>query len=693
MGLTEKTITKDELFDSVGQRLGPEARNLIEKAYYTSERMHGDQRRLSGEPYIVHPLNVAGILNELGLDEKVLAAGLLHDVVEDTEYTKSDMIRDFGEEIANLVEGVTKISEIKSQSKETEAAENIRKMLVATIQDARVILIKLADKTHNMRTLRFQPPEKAMRIANETLSLYAPIAGRLGMYNIKVELEDLAFQVIHPKEFKDIRASVALKKSEREEYIEKLKIILKQRLSEIQIDAKVEGRAKHFYSIFRKMVTKDKSIDEIFDIRAIRIITSEIKDCYGVLGIVHTLWPPIPGRFKDYIATPKTNFYQSLHTTVIGPDGKPLEVQIRTKDMNRIAEDGVAAHWAYKEGTGVRTGPLSIPQGQGQNLLKDNPFRLKWLEVLNSWHDSTLDSKEFLEDLKFDLHEDEVFVFTPKGEIVEIGKGATVLDFAFRIHTDVGLHARGAKVNGRMVPLRTELKSGDQVEIQTDKKSKPSPIWLRIVKTASAKQKLRQYFRKIQEESEVKSVGEAPEPVTAEKIIREIQKNTRKRPVKKDPKNEPVESSIIVAGIKDILVRRASCCSPIPGDEIIGFVTRGRGVSVHKKNCETAKSQLDRMKLIPVRWDGISDPIPVQIEVKARDVQGIYLSMVETISGTQTNIIEAGASSLGQKQLIAKFIVEIEHLDQLKEILDNLKLLPEVISAERVKTPNLPSPK
>lgn len=682
MSSKQVAYTKEDLYESVRERLGESALELIRRAYDLSEKMHGDQKRLSGEPYIIHPLNVAGILNELRLDESVLAAALLHDVVEDTEYTKEEMVRDFGDEIAGLVEGVTKISEIKSQSKETEAAENIRKMLVATIQDARVIIIKLADKTHNMRTLKFQPPEKAARIAHETLSVYAPIAGRLGMYNIKVELEDLAFQITNPNDFQDIRNAIRLKKSDREAYIEKLKIILKHRLSEINIDAKVEGRAKHFYSIFKKMTSKDKTIDEIFDLRAIRIITSEIRDCYGVLGIVHTLWPPVPGRFKDYIATPKTNFYQSLHTTVIGPDGKPLEVQIRTKDMNRIAEDGVAAHWAYKEGKGLSA---TIGPNQTSNLLKENPFRLKWLEILNSWQDSSLDSREFLEDLKFDLHEDEVFVFTPKGEIVEIGKGATVLDFAFRIHTDVGLHARGAKVNGRMVPLRTELKSGDQVDIQTDKKSKPSPIWLRIVKTASARQKLKQYFRKIQEESDGKIGNDQTEVnVPSESIIKEIQKNVRKRPRKKSNDTEQ-EANIIVAGIKDILVRRAACCSPIPGDDIIGFITRGRGVSVHKTTCPTAKSQMEKMQSIPVRWDGIADPIPVQIEVRSKDVQGIYLSMVETISGTKTNIIEAGATSNGNKQLVAKFKIEIDHLDQLKEILDNLKLLPDVVYAERIK--------
>lgn len=365
------------------------------------------------------------------MDERAIAAGLLHDVVEDTSYSKEDMAREFGEDIAALVEGVTKISEIKSQSKETEAAENIRKMLLATIKDVRVMLIKLADKTHNVRTLKFQPEEKQKRIAKEVLSLYAPIAGRLGVYKVKFELEDLAFQSLHPEEYQEIKKRVSAKKSERDEYIEKIKIILKQRLAEISIDARIDGRAKHFYSIYRKMVTKEKSFSEIFDLRAVRIITNEIKDCYGVLGIVHTLWTPIPGRFKDYIATPKTNLYQSLHTTVFGPDGRPMEVQIRTKDMNAIAENGVAAHWAYKESTNLSKTSVILQNGV------ENAFRMKWLEILKSWQDPSLDSKEFMEELQYDLHEDEVFVFTPKGEIIEMPKGATVLDYAFRIHTDV----------------------------------------------------------------------------------------------------------------------------------------------------------------------------------------------------------------------------------------------------------------
>ncbi|TGM74200.1 bifunctional (p)ppGpp synthetase/guanosine-3',5'-bis(diphosphate) 3'-pyrophosphohydrolase [Leptospira mtsangambouensis] len=683
MGLYQDIKDKQELFEAVQKRLGPEKAKLIEKAYHIADKMHEGQKRLSGEPYIIHPMNVASVLDELGLDERAIAAGLLHDVVEDTSYSKEDMAREFGEDIAALVEGVTKISEIKSQSKETEAAENIRKMLLATIKDVRVMLIKLADKTHNVRTLKFQPEEKQKRIAKEVLSLYAPIAGRLGVYKVKFELEDLAFQSLHPEEYQEIKKRVSAKKSERDEYIEKIKIILKQRLAEISIDARIDGRAKHFYSIYRKMVTKEKSFSEIFDLRAVRIITSEIKDCYGVLGIVHTLWTPIPGRFKDYIATPKTNLYQSLHTTVFGPDGRPMEVQIRTKDMNAIAENGVAAHWAYKESTNLSKTSVILQNGV------ENAFRMKWLEILKSWQDPSLDSKEFMEELQYDLHEDEVFVFTPKGEIIEMPKGATVLDYAFRIHTDVGLHARGGKVNGRMVTLRTELKSGDQVEIITEKSSKPSPIWLRIVKTSGARQKLRAYFRKLQEDSQRETIGsvlETQTPAIDENTIKEIKKVKIKKPHKTNPHQEDSkEFGISVAGWNDVPVRVASCCTPIPGDEIIGFITRGRGVSVHKKDCTTASKQLEWMKTIPVRWEGPGEPIPIQIEVRAKDVQGIYLSMVESISSTETNILEAGASSHPNGTLTAKFMLEVDHLDQLKEILENLRMIQGVVFAERVK--------
>ena len=672
MGFVKHNVTVEMLFDAVKERLNDDDQNLIKKAYTVAERTHADQKRHSGEPYIIHPVNVAYILNDLRQEPNVVAAGLLHDVIEDTDYTKEDMIEDFGKDITKLVEGVTKMSKVKNKTRmnfESIAAENIRRMLMATAKDPRIIVIKLSDKTHNMRTLKFHNPEKQKKIAQETLSIYAPLAGRLGVYKIKSELEDLAFQILEPEKYQEIKEKVAAKKVERDNFIETAKIIIKQRLAEINLDVHIEGRSKHFYSIYKKMKDKDKNFDEINDLRAVRIITKEVRDCYGVFGVVHSIWTPVPGKFKDYIATPKTNQYQSLHTAVIGQDGRPLEIQIRTADMNDIAEHGIAAHWAYKEGKSI----------------KDTSLTMKWIEKIRSWSESSSDSKEFLEDLTHELHEDEVFVFSPKGDIYNFPKGSTILDYAFRIHTDVGLHAKGAKISGRMVPLRTELKSGDQIEVITDKKIKPSPIWLRIVRTSSAKQKLRQYFRKIQDETAndvtVSYVAKLPSEPTPQTI--EINNLKKAKPAKKKDK-EKREVSIVVAGIKDILVRLSSCCSPLPGDDIVGFVTRGRGVSVHKSNCDVARLHSVKKRMVAVRWDGINNPVPVRIEVKAYDRQGIYLEMVESISKTETNILEAGASSAGEGTLIARFLIEIEHLDQLQEILDNIRSIKNILFAERV---------
>ena len=680
MAFAKKDIGIDQLLNEVKTKFSSKDFLFIKKAYDISNEYHKDQKRYSGEPYIIHPINVAYILTELVQDSEVIAAGLLHDVIEDTVYTREDMIRDFGLNVANLVDGVTKMSKLKNKSnlsKEFINVENVKKMLSATTQDPRVIVIKLADKTHNMRTLKFHRPEKQIAIASETLSIYAPMAGRLGIYKLKSELEDLAFQILEPDEYQKIKSFVSSKKTERDHFIETTKIIIKQRLAEINLDVTVEGRAKHFYSIFKKMKDKEKKIDEINDLRAVRIITKEVRDCYGVLGIIHSIWTPIPGKFKDYIAMPKTNKYQSLHTAVIGQDGRPLEIQIRTIEMNKIAEFGIAAHWAYKEGKTVA----------------DAEKEAQWIESIRIWTSAgTQDSKEFLEDLSHELHEDEVFVFTPKGDILNFPKGSTILDYAFRIHTDVGLHAKGAKISGRMIPLRTELKSGDQIEIITDKKIKPSPIWIRIVKTSSAKQKLRQYFRKVQDDSSVESTTLTTIPVNISNITLDDETQFKELPIinKKLKKEERLknkekrEVSIVVAGIKDILVRLASCCSPLPGDEIIGFITRGRGVSVHKKTCEIVKNHTDKKRMVTVRWDGINNPVPVRIEVKAYDRQGIYLEMVESISKTETNILEAGASSSGEGTLIARFLIEIEHLDQLHEILDTIRHIKNIIYAERV---------
>jgi len=672
MSLVKKQdeVSIEEFFQEAKTRLSESAFEFVEKAFHVSNQAHKDQKRLSGQPYIIHPVNVAYIImTDLSADEKMIAAGLLHDVVEDTSYTMNDMIRDFGTDVANLVSGVTKVSKIKNHSKEFIMLENIRRILMASIDDPRVILIKLADKTHNMRTISFQPKEKQERIAKEVFSVYAPLAGRLGVYKLKSELEDMAFQVLHPEEYQKIKQFVSEKKSERDTHIEQVKVKLQEWLQEAGIQAKIDGRAKHFYSIYKKLKEKDKKLEEIYDLRAIRIITENKNDCYNVLGIVHNQMTHIPSRFKDYIGTPKSNLYQSLHTTVFSFDGKPLEIQIRTEEMNRIAEYGIAAHWGYKEGK--------------KNPLEDKMVA-RWREKFRLITDTT-DPGEFLNDLSGELNEDEVFVFSPKGDLFEFPKGATVLDFAFRIHTDVGLHAKVGKLNGKVVSLRTELNTGDQVEIITDKNSKPSPLWLRFLKTGSARQKVRQYFRKLQEEAS-KEFTKASENniIISSKDLEIIKKSTVKTHSKSKFQKSP---SIIVGGHKDILVRMAQCCSPLPGDEIVGFITKGRGVTIHKVDCELVqKHNSETNKFVTVRWDGVNKPIPVGLEVRAYDRPKIYLQIVESISKTDTNILEAGATSLGNGTLIAKFLIEIEHQAQFQEIIDNIKSIQNIIQVERVKS-------
>ncbi|MCB1178928.1 MAG: bifunctional (p)ppGpp synthetase/guanosine-3',5'-bis(diphosphate) 3'-pyrophosphohydrolase [Leptospiraceae bacterium] len=674
MGLSKKQeVTPEEFLEEAKGRLSKSAYGLIEKAFKLSFDAHKDQKRLSGQPYIIHPVNVAYIIMvDLFASENMIAAGLLHDVVEDTPYTREDMIRDFGSDIADMVSGVTKVSKIKNQSKEFIAAENIRKMVMASIKDPRVIQIKIADKTHNMRTIGFQPIEKQVRIAKEVFSVYAPLAGRLGIYRIKSELEDLAFQVIHPEEYKNVKKLVSEKKSERDEHIELVKNKLDQWLSESKVHAKIEGRAKHFYSIYKKITEKEKNVKEIFDLRAVRIITYDKKDCYTVLGIVHTNFTPIPGRFKDYIATPKSNLYQSLHTTVISLDGKPLEIQIRTEEMNKIAEYGIAAHWTYKEAKGAKKSP------------SEDKMIARWQERLKALAENQ-DPKEFMHDFTGELHEDEVFVFTPRGDLFEFPKGATVLDFAFRVHTDVGLHTRAARINDRIVSIRTESNSGDRIEIISDPTSKPSPLWLRFLKTPSARQKVRQYFRKIQDDLGKEIViTQKSNIIVSEKYshLIESKKSDKKSPKKK--KEVKKRFSIVVGGFKDIEVKIPNCCSPLPGDEIVGFITRGK-VSVHKYSCEIAKNNLDKKKMVSVMWDGLDKPIPVRIEVRATDRPKIYLQIVESISKTDTNILEAGASTAGQGTLLARFLIEIEHFSQLEEIMDNIKSIENIIHVERVK--------
>lgn len=662
---------------TVSQKVKKPDLDLIQRAFRFANRAHREQKRLSGEPYIIHPLAVAQILADQSMDNATIAAALLHDVVEDTHFGADSIKRGFGEEVNLLVRAVTKISLVKSKTrlrmkpeqysklKAKEAAENIRMMLLATTQDIRVILIKLADKLHNMRTLDFQKPEKVQRIAGEVLSIYAPIAGRLGMFRIKSELEDLAFSHLQPEDFLQINDGLSESLSEREHFIITIQKILNQRLSEIQIKATIAGRAKHIYSIHQKMHTQGKALDSIFDLRGIRILVKEIRDCYGVLGIVHTLWPPIQGRFKDYIAMPKTNGYQSLHTTVVGPDGRPLEIQIRTGEMDEVADFGVAAHWIYKTRT---------VKGPG-------PERINWLKRLTHLTQSSEDTEEFIEDLRAELNPEEVYVFTPKGDVIDLPIGSSVLDLAFRIHTEIGLCSRGARVNDRMVPLRYELKSGDRVEILTNKKAQPSPNWLRLLHSSHARQKLRAYFRKL--EDEMVHPGELSDPVDKQlewkegKPLPPTSEIKIRRKKSRDPKRVPIE----VAGARDIPVRYAGCCSPVPGDRIIGFITRGRGVTVHRVDCPLLPTEeSERERMINVQWEGLTEKYPVPIAIRASDRQGLYLDLVGGITRTFTNILKAEADipRNGEKTMRARFLIEVEHVDHLKEIFESLQSVPGV---------------
>ncbi len=692
------------LLRTVEERVARPDAALIKRAFRFANRAHRDQKRLSGEPYIIHPIAVAQILAEQSLDCNTIAAALLHDVVEDTRFGADSIQRRFGPEINMLVKAVTKISTVKkardevspgtySRLKAKEAAENIRLMLLATAQDVRVILIKLADKLHNMRTLEHQKPEKVQRIAREVLDIYAPIAGRLGMFRVKSELEDLGFCHSMPGEWEAIEAGLAQSQGDRVGFIDTIQKVIQQRLAEIHIQARIEGRAKHQYSIYQKMIKQHKSLDEIYDLRGVRIIVDDVRDCYGALGIVHTLWPPIQGRFKDYIAMPKSNGYQSLHTTVVGPDGRPLEIQIRTDEMNEIADYGVAAHWIYKNDGAKNPGGVEME-------------RVKWLQRLARLIESPGDTAEFIEDLRQELDPDEVYVFTPKGDVIDLPAGSTVLDFAFRIHTEIGLCCRGARVNDRIVPLRYELKSGDRVEVLTDRTPSPSANWLRYLKSPRARQKLRAHLRRSEEEDapgesrksakkvagkngkaqpaaqNKKTDGPAVDPSTLAPILDNLGRTELRIRRRKttDPKQVPIE----VAGASDIPVRYAGCCRPVPGDRIIGFVTRGRGVTVHRVDCTHLATQ-EQERIIPVKWEGLTEKYPVPIEIKALDRQGLYLDLVGHITRTYTNILKAEADipRNGEETMRARFLLEVEHRDHLEEIFESLRDVPGVLSVDR----------
>jgi len=642
---------------------------LVKKAYLLAEDAHKFQKRLSGEPYIIHPLAVAHTLAELGLDHEVVCAGLLHDVLEDTEIKPEYMAQEFGDTITYLVESVTKISVLKTQSTENKQAINIRKMIMATIRDSRVILIKLADKLHNMRTLGFHSTSKGMQIAREVLEIYAPLAGRLGIYKIKSELEDLALYHLDRTAYASIKDNIAEKKAQRDGRVAMVMSLLTQKLRDAKVKATIEGRSKHFYSIYNKMQEQKKSFEDIYDLTGVRVLVNDISDCYTVLGLVHTLWTPIPGRFKDYISVPKSNGYQSLHTTVIGPGGQSVEVQIRTRQMHRVSEFGIASHWAYKEKPGDR-----------------KPYESQFFELQNlAIEDDNADSGEFYQELVSNLSQtNEVYVISPMGKIFTLPEQSTVLDFAFRIHTDIGLRCAGAKIGDRLVSIRTPVKNGDQIEIITNSSVKPSLNWLNFLKTPHARAKLKAHFRKIET-----PIAER----TSETDKKEPLENKTHRPTRAEKLGAP---TIVQAPVKkidwrgesNVEVKFAQCCDPSPPDNITGFISRLGVVSVHKKGCPSLNHMSEdpdqAERLIPLKWLGQVGSRNASIEVRGKDRSQILLDIIKQLAESGANIITAGATTTTEGSITDKFVIEVDSEEHLDNILKELKSVDGVTTALEV---------
>ena len=718
-------VRLEDILEKVGSYNPGADLDLIKKAYVFSGMVHQGQTRLSGEPYLNHPIEVADILTALRMDAVTVSTGLLHDTVEDTHTTLEKIEETFGKEIASLVDGLTKISRMTYDKKEDQEAENFRKMILAMGRDIRVIVIKLADRLHNMRTLDALKPDRQKRIARETLNIYAPLANRLGIGWMKTELEDLAFKYLEPERYRWLKEKVAGNEKEREDYIRDVCEILGAKLGEHGIKAEVTGRPKHLYSIHRKMMDRDVDFEDIHDIIAFRVIVENVKDCYGVLGIVHSTWKPLPGRFKDYIAIPKPNMYQSLHTTVMGPYGERIEIQIRTEDMHRIAEYGIAAHWKYKEGRPV------------DERVQGN---FAWLRQLLEWQRDLKDSGEFMETLKVDLFPEEVFVFTPMGDVKEFPVGATPVDFAYSIHTDVGHRCSGAKVNGRIVPLKYRLKSGDVVEIITSSNHRPSIDWLNFVVTSRAKTKIRQWIKTEERERSIALGKEICEKEfrknnidfskylksgELEKIAKEslglqdlesllasvgygkvsvfqilgrilppgklraaqARKVSRLRQVLhrlKHPKR-PAKDGVLVKGVEDIMVRFAKCCNPLPGDRISGFVTLGQGVAVHAADCPNVLN-IDPERRIDVEWDlRVKTSRPVRIQVICKNEKGLLADMSAAIKSADANISGAEVRAGQDHRAICTFEVEVDNIKHLNSILNSLRKIKKVIRAERMR--------
>ena len=740
-----KTPTErfDDLLEMTAGYLSDEEQAMLQRAFDFANTAHEGQRRKSGEPFIAHPIEVAIILASLHMDVETIAAALLHDTIEDTDVTREDVVENFNENVAVLVEGVTKITRIEVGSLSDEQAATIRKMLVAMNKDIRVIVIKLADRLHNMRTLGSLREDRRIFKSRETLEIYAPIAHRLGINSIKWELEDLSFFYLEPAKYKQVSRMVTESRADREAYLGQVIDILKDEMEKVGIDAQVMGRPKHLFSIYQKMTKKDKDFSEIYDLIAVRLIVPTVKDCYSALGAVHTIWHPMPGRFKDYIAMPKYNMYQSLHTTVIGPAGRPLEVQIRTEEMHQQSEFGVAAHWLYKEG-GRR--------GKGSGNFDE---QLAWLRQMVDWSDESQDSKEFLKDLKVDLDESEVFVFTPKGEAKSLRAGSTPVDFAYAIHTEVGNHCVGAKVNGKIVPLTYELQMGDRVDILTQKSATPSRGWLNIVKTPSARSKIRSFFSKVsrgddlqegrdklaremrkhnmgisnaQSTRAIKSVAESLGYKEADDMLvnigtgNESAQHVANRLLKllvdrgTEEANKPgigmsamatgkmppmltsvarpkrhethASNGIVVKGLDDVLVRLSRCCNPVLGDDIIGFVTRGRGVSVHRADCPNAKDLMrEPERIIEVEWEASPNTVAsyrIEVHIEAMDRTNLLRDVITTLAEEGVNVLSS-SSAVGHDGIVRmRYLFQVSDVDHVQDILLRILDVDGVFEARRM---------
>jgi GTP pyrophosphokinase len=713
-------IRLNEIVDRVLQHDPHADVALLEKAYVYSAKVHEGQVRLSGEPYLIHPLAVAAILADLKLDAGTVATGLLHDVVEDTSATLDEIEELFGKEIAELVDGVTKLSKITLSSQESRQAEYLRKMILAMSKDIRIILIKLADRLHNMRTLEYHSRETQIRIARETLDIYAPIAHRLGITWMKRKLEDLAFRFLAPAAYEEVDRKVAQAKIEQEQYIKDVEEIIRRELRSHGLDPEVQGRFKHHYSIYQKMKAQHLPFEELHDLIAFRIILGTNEECYEALGYIHALWPPIPSKIKDYIARPKPNGYQSLHTTVLGPNNRRIEIQIRTEKMHRIAEEGIAAHWRYKEGRIVQD-----PDDE----------KLAWIRQILDWQQELDDPKEFLDMVKVELFPDEVYVLTPKGEVKQLPRGSTPLDFAYAVHTEVGHQCVGAKVNGKLVPLKYKLQTGDVVEIITQADHKPSRDWLKFVKTSRARTKIRQWLRmeerarslalgrelcekafrreghsmaKILKDAQLEDVlkefgfqdlddliiavgyGKISPMAIVHRLIPETKETEEQKaegphvePIKGRPRS--FQPGVKLRGVEDVLVHFAKCCQPLPGDDIVGFITRGRGVTVHTSDCPNLQA-LDPNRLVSVDWEHAHQGThPVSVRIICEDRKGVLAAITHNFSQADINITHAQVETTPDKKAICTFGIEVNDLAHLQKALRSIQSLKDVIQVERMR--------